>query len=243
MTTPGRPGAVLFDLDGTLLDTPGAIAGVLHRVLEWSGRPDVPADRVRATVGKPLGIVFAELMGLPEEHPEVTDAVARFREQFRREVVPEAARLVFPGVPELLSRLRDEGLRIAICTSKIRASALELLEPAGLVDAFDAVVCHGMAPRGKPHPDLALLAARSVGIAPRRCVVVGDAVDDMRMATAAGMPAVGVSYGVATSRQLAGAGAALVADTIDTLEEALARIPAHPHPGHGPTAQLTGSAG
>ncbi|WP_051866457.1 HAD family hydrolase [Streptomyces griseus] len=225
MTTYGRPAAVLFDLDGTLLDTPGAIAGVLHRVLEHTGRPEVPADRVRATVGKPLGAVFAELTGLPEEHPEVADAVALFRERFREEVVPRAADLVFPGVPELLRRLRSEGLRTAICTSKIRASALELLEPAGLVEEFDAVVCHGMAPRGKPHADLALLAARSVGIAPQACVVVGDAVDDVRMATAAGMPAIGVSYGVASSRQLTEAGAALVADTVDALQQALSRSP------------------
>ncbi|MFF1543790.1 HAD family hydrolase [Streptomyces sp. NPDC058291] len=227
-TTHDRPAAVLFDLDGTLLDTPGAIAGVLQRVLEGIGRPDVPGDRVRATVGKPLGIVFAELTGLPEGHPEVTEAVARFREQFRAEVVPRAAELVFPGVPELLSRLREEGRKIAICTSKIRSSAEELLEPAGLADAFDAVVCHGMAPRGKPHPDLALLAARSVGVAPERCVVVGDAVDDMRMATAAGMRAIGVSYGVATARQLAEAGAEPVTDTVGALDRALTHPPTSP---------------
>lgn len=218
----GTPAAVLFDLDGTLLDTPGAIARVLHRVLELTGHPPVPEHRVRATVGRPLTAVFAALTGRPEDHPRVAEAVALFRESFRDEVVPHAADLVFPGVPELLDRLRAEGTRTAICTSKIRASALELLEPAGLAGEFDAVVCHGMAPRGKPHPDLALLAARSVGIAPERCLVVGDAVDDMRMASAAGMPAVGVSYGVASARQLTEAGAGLVADTVGALEQALA---------------------
>jgi phosphoglycolate phosphatase len=225
MTTYDRPAAVLFDLDGTLLDTPGAIAGVLHQVLERTGRPDVPEARVRATVGKPLGAVFAELTGLPEDRPEVAEAVALFRELFREEVVPKAADLVFPGVPELLGRLREEGLRIAICTSKIRPSALELLQPAGLVDEFDAVVCHGMAPRGKPHPDLALLAAQLVDIEPERCVVVGDAVDDMRMARSAGMSAIGVSYGVASARQLVEAGAASVAETVGDLEQALGRLP------------------
>ncbi|NUO45273.1 MAG: HAD family hydrolase [Streptomyces sp.] len=230
MTTHETPDAVLFDLDGTLLDTPGAIAGVLARVLELTGRPDVPTDRIRATVGKPLGAVFAELTGLPEEHPDVTAAVALFRELFREEVVPKAADLVFPGIPELLGRLRAEGRRTAICTSKIRASALELLEPAGLLDAFDAVVCHGMAPRGKPHPDLALLAARSVDVAPGRSVVVGDAVDDMRMAAAAGIPAIGVTYGVATRQQLTEAGAGPVADTVEELTRALSPARAHHAP-------------
>ncbi|MDN3026452.1 HAD family hydrolase [Streptomyces sp. S.PB5] len=225
MTAYDVPAAVLFDLDGTLLDTPGAIAGVLHRVLESTGRPDVPEDRVRGTVGKPLVAVFAELTGLPEEHAEVGESVALFRELFRDEVVPKAADLVFPGVPELLGRLREAGLRTAICTSKIRPSALELLQPAGLVDEFDAIVCHGMAPRGKPHPDLALLAAQLLDIAPERCVMVGDAVDDIRMAAAAGMPAIGVSYGVASARQLTESGAAAVAESVAELEQALGRLP------------------
>ncbi|MFJ3235181.1 HAD family hydrolase [Streptomyces sp. NPDC086787] len=233
MTAQG-PAAVLFDLDGTLLDTPGAIAGVLGRVLARTGHGDVPADQVRATVGKPLGAVFAQLTGLPEDHPEVTAAVALFREMFREEVVPGAAGLVFPGIPELLGRLRAQGVRTAVCTSKIRPSALELLEPAGLVDAFDAIVCHGMAPRGKPHPDLALLAARSVGVEPGRCVVVGDAVDDMRMAATAGMSAIGVSYGVASVRELTRSGAGLVADNVDALTRALDRLL--------PTGTATGAA-
>ncbi|MFE4518591.1 HAD family hydrolase, partial [Kitasatospora sp. NPDC056783] len=173
----------------------------------------------------PLAAVFAELTGLAEEDARVAESVALFRESFREEVVPQAAALVFPGVPELLRRLRAEGVRTAICTSKIRPSALELLQPAGLVDEFDAVVCHGMAPRGKPHPDLALLAARLTGTDPARCVVVGDAVDDMRMATAAGMPAIGVSYGVGSARQLVAAGAGSVVDTVGALDQALGSGP------------------
>ncbi|MER6786314.1 HAD-IA family hydrolase [Streptomyces sp. NPDC000658] len=87
-------------------------------------------------------------------------------------------------------------------------------------------VLHDMAARGKPHPDLALLAAGSVGVPPERCVVVGDAVDDMRMATAAGMRAIGVSYEVGTAGRLTRAGAESVADTVETLTRTLTRTPA-----------------
>lgn len=210
---------VLFDLDGTLLDTPRAIVSVLDRVLAESSRPAPPREQVRATVGRPLVAAFGELLNLPHEHAEVEAAVARFRELFRETVVPEAKSMVFPGVPELLERLRREGRPLAIVTSKIRAGAEELLEPAGLTGHFDAIVCHGMAPRGKPHPDLALLAARQLDRAPEECLVVGDAVDDMRMACAAGMRAIGVSYGVATAGQLLDAGAQMVCETVRALGE------------------------
>ncbi|PWI06959.1 hypothetical protein DIZ27_30750 [Streptomyces sp. NWU339] len=215
---------VLFDLDGTLLDTPRAIVSVIDWVLAESSRPAPPREQVRATVGRPLVAVFGELLNLPHEHAEVEAAVARFRELFRETVVPEAKSMVFPGVPELLEGLRREGRPLAIVTSKIRASAEELLEPAGLTGHFGAIVCHGMAPRGKPHPDLALLAAQRLGRAPEECLVVGDAVDDMRMARAAGMGAIGVSYGVATAGQLLGAGAQVVSETVLALGGALGTL-------------------
>jgi len=216
-----RTTAVLFDLDGTLLDTPGAIVSVLNNVFAESGRPVPPRERVRATVGRPLAAAFAELLELEQEHGEVARAVDRFRDLFREDVVPRAKSLIFPGVPELLVQLRAEGLALAIVTSKIRVSTLELLEPAGLMHHFDAVVCHGMAPQGKPHPDPALLAARELGREPGACVVVGDAVDDVRMAGAAGMRALGVTYGVATAEQLTSAGAESVAESVRVLSEAL----------------------
>ncbi|MFI1567924.1 HAD family hydrolase [Streptomyces sp. NPDC020490] len=81
--------------------------------------------------------------------------------------------------------------------------------------------CATVWPRGKPHPGLALLAARQLGRAPEECLVVGDAVDDMRMAHAAGMGAIGVSNGVATAGQLLDAGARVVCETVPALGETL----------------------
>lgn len=215
---------VLFDLDGTLLDTPRGIVRVLRDVITESGRPLPPEEAIRATVGRPLAAVFSTLLDLPEDHADTAHAVDRFRVVFREIVVPQAQELVFPGVPDLLKRLRDRGHPLAIVTSKIRASAEEILRPAGLRDDFDTVVCHGMADRGKPHPDLALLAAERLGAEPAACVVVGDAIDDMRMARSAGMAAVGVTYGVATRAQLADAGAHRITDSVDGLEAILATV-------------------
>lgn len=219
--------AVLFDLDGTLLDTPSAIADTLHATLAERGRSASDAQ-VRATIGRPLAASFAQLTELPEDHAEVHASVALFRHLFREQAVPRARELVFPGIRALLEGLRDEGHQIAIVTSKIRPSAEELLKPAGLYELFHAVVCHGMAERGKPHPDLALLAARELGRGPEACVVVGDAVDDMRMARSAGMRAVGVTYGVATEEALGEAGAHTVVRSVEALADVLGTLPAPP---------------
>ncbi|PRY35763.1 HAD family hydrolase [Umezawaea tangerina] len=213
--------AVLFDVDGTLVDTPGGMLGVLRAVLEESGHA-VADDLVRRTIGRPLAASFAGLLFLPEDHPDVAHAVTRARALFTETVIPSAADLVFPGIPELLAELRAQGRPLAVVTSKVRPSAVELLGAAGLLDAFDTLSCHGMADRGKPHADLALLAAGALGVPPRRCVVVGDAVDDVRMASAAGMDACGVDFGVATRAELVAAGASRVVGSVAELHDAVA---------------------
>ncbi|MFC6091934.1 HAD family hydrolase [Saccharothrix lopnurensis] len=201
--------AVLFDVDGTLVDTPAGMTVVLRDVVaEFGGAADEP--RLRATVGRPLVASLALLLDLPADHPDAARAADRARALFTERVVPVATDLVFPGVPELLAELREHGHRLAVVTSKVHRSAVELLEATGLLGHFDALSCHGMAERGKPHPDLALLAADALGVPPERCVVVGDAVDDVLMARAAGMDALGVATGVATPDQLLTAGARAV---------------------------------
>lgn len=212
--------AVLFDMDGTLIDTPAGILQAHRAVLDEFGVVQTDAV-VRATIGRPLAASCALLLGLAEDHADVVRAVERFRQLFTELVVPNAVGLIFPGVAELLGSLREQGLALAVVTSKGQRGAEELLGAAGLMDSFDAIVCHGMALRGKPHPDLALLAASTLGIDQADCVVVGDAVDDMRMAVSAGMAAYGVGYGVATPEELREAGAQVVLGTVAELADAL----------------------
>ncbi|HEX5567915.1 MAG TPA: HAD family hydrolase [Streptomyces sp.] len=225
---PGFYDAVLFDVDGTLVDTPGGMTSVLAEVVRETGR-EADGKRLRATVGRPLVASFATLLELPGEHPDVARAVERARRLFTERVIPTAGELVFPGVPEMLAELRDRGVPLAVVTSKVRRSAVELLDAAGLLESFDTLSCHGMAPRGKPHPDLALLACDALRVPPERCLVVGDAVDDMRMARGAGTAAHGVDFGVATRRELLDAGADAVSGSIGELRAALA-VPPVPLP-------------
>lgn len=221
--------AVLFDLDGTLIDTPAGITMVYNEVLAEDGRT-APETVIRATIGRPLDAAFSVLLGLPADAAEVARGVARFRELFRDTVVPNARELVFPGIPAVLARLRGAGHPLAIVTSKVETSAREILASAGMVDEFDVIVCHGMARRGKPDPDLALLAAERLGRSPEGCVVVGDSVDDVRMAVGAGMRVIGVGYGVAKPDQLWAAGADTVAGSpseLSTILDSLALVTPH----------------
>jgi phosphoglycolate phosphatase len=217
-------GAVLFDLDGTLVDTPRGIVMVFADVL---AEVDVrlPEQRLRDMIGRPLATCFARFLELPEDHADVARAIARFRELFTKTVVPNAGELVFPGVPAMLTALRAIDRPLAIVTSKVKASADELLGAAKLDTYFEVVVGHDMADRGKPHPDLAELAATRLGRPAGQCVVVGDAVDDIRMAVAAGMPSYGVSYGVAGRDELLTEGAIAVLDSIAELETVLTTQP------------------
>lgn len=204
--------AVLFDLDGTLADTPGAIARILADMC-----PLAPPDRLAASVGRPIAGLFAELLAADEDSAAVRTAVSRFRTRFADEVVPHAADLVFPAVRGVLDELVAVGRPIAVVTSKSPAGAAEFLEAAGLAPYFPVTVGFVPGVPGKPAPDQALAAARALGVAPAECVVVGDSTDDVKMAVAAGMGAVGVGYGVASIADLYDSGAGQVAQTPDDL--------------------------
>jgi phosphoglycolate phosphatase len=197
------PGALLLDLDGTLLDTPAAITTTLQNVLG----PGVDPAAIRRTIGKPLDTSIAGLLGVSPDDTAVHDAVVQYRLRFARDVVPAAGDLILPGVVAGLETARRAGLRTAIVTSKVRSSAVALIEAAHLDGYLDRVVCHDMVARGKPQPDLAQYAAELLDIPIHHCVVVGDGVDDIRMALAAHARAVGVTTGVGTAWELWAAGA------------------------------------
>ncbi|HJP73888.1 MAG TPA: HAD family hydrolase [Pseudonocardiaceae bacterium] len=202
--------AIVFDLDGTVADTPDLITGIMAGIL---AEMDVSADQaaIRATIGTPLVDSFAKLMGADD--PRVGEAAAIYRGRFDLGAEARGTELLFPGVVDGLAKLRAAGVRLSIGTSKSLAAATHVLDVCGISDQFETVVGFDNVEHGKPAPDTALLAAQRLGVTASDCVVVGDAIGDMRMGVAAGMHTLGVSFGVGSAPDLYAAGAESVVDS------------------------------
>ncbi|WP_246561648.1 HAD-IA family hydrolase [Streptomyces roseirectus] len=210
-TAPVR--VAMFDLDGTLVDSPRAIVDAFTAAFEAMGlTPPDPAD-VRATIGLPLQQAFANLLGVEREDPSVTEGVARYQEAFRTVVLPRARSLVFPGVPEGLAELRRQGITVTVATSKFHTSADALLTAAGLRDHITTLVGADDVTHPKPHPESGLLILGRHDALPEHAVMVGDTTHDLKMAAAAGMASVAVTYGVHERAQLETAAPTHIADT------------------------------
>ena len=194
--------AVLFDVDGTLLDTRDAWIAAFEAGLAAVGsRARTGAEGAR-WIGTPIETIYAERCGLSGE--ALSGAVAAFQ-------AAEAASLekgvqVFPGIPVMLASLGD--WRLATVTNKRRDTTLEALRLAGLEAAFAAVVGGDSARRKKPSPEPVLEAAQALGVDASECAVVGDTEVDVRAGREAGAVTVGVlwGYGARTRLEEAGVG-------------------------------------
>jgi phosphoglycolate phosphatase len=206
---------VVFDLDGTLVDTPSAIVEAFTTAFASMGL-DVPiASAIRATIGLPLEQAFSRLMGTPLDDDRVAHGVKQYQVCFKELILPRAARLVFPGVAEGLATLREDGCTLALATSKIYASADALLRAAGLRDYFSVVVGADQVTHPKPHPEMLEVIMLTLGISAEQTVMVGDTTHDLLMAKAAGTRSVAVTYGVHSPEELKSLKPTWIADTFD----------------------------
>lgn len=215
-----EPDAVVFDLDGTLVDTVGTRIRAWLQTFATFG---LHAERAQVAEligadGKALARQVAEAAGR-----HIDDELAEEIDQHAGELYGSlnVAPRPLPGAREALETLDARGIRWAIATSSrpeqvaTSVAALGLVRPSLIVDG--SRVAHA-----KPSPDLVLLAARELSAAPERCWVVGDSTWDMRAAVAAGMVAIGVTAGSAVdAAALRAAGASLVLTTLAELPAVL----------------------
>jgi len=187
--------AAIFDLDGTLVDTPKVIVATALEALRGRPRALPEPQAIRATIGLPLTVAFARLLGLSEGSPEVEEVVQEYRRLWRANVVPRSADLLYPGVAEGLQLLRDLGLRLGVATSKIRSGAVAQLEAAGIGRHFDVIAGYDSVELPKPDPQMALHVLERLASAPADAVMVGDTTHDLLMAHGAGLRAIAVTYG------------------------------------------------
>ncbi|MFE4055271.1 HAD-IA family hydrolase [Streptomyces sp. NPDC059096] len=223
----GTARVAMFDLDGTLVDSPRAIVETFDAAFWAMGlAPRDPAD-IRATIGLPLEQAFGKLLGVPQDDPSVAEGVARYQEAFRTVILPRARSLVFPGVPEGLAELRRRGIVVTVATSKFHASAEALLTAAGLRDHITELVGADDVTHPKPHPESGLLILGRLGARPEHAVMVGDTTHDLNMAAAAGLASVAVTYGVHERAELESVSPTHVADTFaQAVEQILTVLPA-----------------
>jgi HAD superfamily hydrolase (TIGR01509 family) len=214
-----RPHAILFDLDGTLVDT------VEKRIQSWLavfGRFDLPATRDQVTPligvdGKRLAREIAAAAGRPidDDQAEEIDRVSgEIFESLNREPQP------LPGVAAIVGAIEAVDVKWAIATSSRREQVGTSIAALGLRKE-PTIIDGSHVEHAKPEPDLLLLAARELGTDPGMCWYVGDSTWDMVSAVAAGMIPVGVTAGSAVDAAgLRAAGARLVVETLEELVDA-----------------------
>ena len=186
---------MLFDLDGTLVDSVDLIlASYAHAGLAVLGAAPAP-DEARRWIGRGLVDIYG---GYPPEQSAAL--IAAYREFNAAHF--EAMTQRYPGLPELLRRLVEAGVRCAVATSKGRGSAQASLDFAGLSEFVEIAATAETTETHKPDPAPLLAAAAHLGVTPETMVYVGDAVVDCQAARAAGMASVLVTWGAGTLEDL-----------------------------------------
>jgi phosphoglycolate phosphatase len=193
MPRPLAVDAVLFDLDGTLVDTAPDLAAALNRVRADRGLEAMPLARLRPYASHGARGLLGAGMGVAPDHPEYATLRDAFLDHYASALCVQTE--LFAEVAAVLDALDARALSWGIVTNKAARFTVPLLDALGLSRRTAALVCGDTTPFTKPHPAPLLFAAERLGVVPRRCVYVGDAERDVAAGVAAGMPTLVARYG------------------------------------------------
>ncbi|WP_083220303.1 HAD-IA family hydrolase [Hoeflea olei] len=208
---------VLFDCDGTIVDSAAVIHGCMERTFEDFGLPRPDMAHTKSVIGLTLDIAIARVLGRPVD-AEIAAMTARYKEHFQLyRSSGGSMEPAYPGMVELILDLaaRDEVI-VGVVTGKSRRGLEVILAHHGLSGAIFASRTADDCP-SKPHPAMVLECCAAAGIDPAHTWVVGDAVYDIEMAVNAGARSIGVSWGYGPVERLEAAGATHVVDRADEI--------------------------
>ena len=216
------PPAVVFDLDGTLVDTAEDLHLVLHELMDEEGLPTPPLETMRGMIGDGARALVARAFAAEgvDPGPERLDQLyGRFLDRYTEE--PCRRSRLYEGVGDVLDGLAAAGCRLGVCTNKPQRPTVLLLEALGIADRFGAVVGGDALPVRKPDPGHLRAVLERLDVRPDAAVMVGDSRNDVLTAHAAGLPCLLYAHGYTTvpPREL---GAEAVFDRWDELPRLLA---------------------
>jgi phosphoglycolate phosphatase len=188
-----RLGAVLFDLDGTLIDSAPDLAGACNEMRVDRGLDPLPYARLRRMVGSGARGMVGASFGLTPESPGYAELRDEFLARYEGRMTRETK--VFDEMVPILAWLATEGLPWGIVTNKATRFAVPLVASLGLAKQAATLVCGDTVAHSKPHPAPLLEAACRLGLAPERCVYVGDDRRDVDAGRAAAMLTVVAAWG------------------------------------------------
>lgn len=209
--------AVIFDVDGTLLDTERIYMQAWKDAAAEQGyvMPDELLRKTRAVDAKVAARIFETEIGNGFSYAKTRPIRVRIAE----EIIKKESPILKPGVLELLDYLEEKGIRLSVASSTNTQTTREHLAASGIADRFEVIVGGDQIVNGKPHPDIFLKAAELLGEAPEHCMVVEDSPAGIRAGAAAGMKVVLVPDQAAINQE--------ILELSDTVLESLLEMPAY----------------
>ncbi len=187
---------IVFDLDGTLVDTAPDLLNATNHVLRRSGREQITLTQIRGIIGSGAKAMMREgfkLTGDPADEAQIESLWEPFIAHYKANITAESR--LFPGCYDTLLALEDAGATLAVCTNKIKKLADQVLDELAIADIFEACFGADSVPQRKPHGDHILLTIEAAGGDTKRAIMIGDSQTDEKAAQNAGLPFIFVPFG------------------------------------------------
>ena len=212
---------MLFDLDGTLLDTAADFADVVLQMTEEAGRPAIAFTSIHKTVSNGARALVELAFEIQQDHADFEEKFNTLLTLYSQRILATKATL-YPGMDALLQELENRGIPWGIVTNKPERFSRPLLRSLGLIERCSTLICPDHVTHSKPHPEPMFLACKELGIEPDSAIYVGDHPRDIDAGRAAGMFTIAVRYGyLPDTPPVEQWQADLVVDSVDQIRQRL----------------------